>query len=69
MGFQEAADLGQAGSRLLEVVQTELNKGVIPSHGLGSLDHLVGILAGNRQANLGKAQRQETGHDSVSQGQ
>src|ERR1700682_715371 len=52
VSFKKTMDLGKRGQRLLQVVQTELEEGVIPGHGLGGSEHVVNGFAAQRQTNL-----------------
>ncbi len=53
--------LGSAESRLGEVVQPELKKGVIPNQEFGFFGHLVGIGADDRHTDSWQSQGQKTG--------
>src|SRR5450759_1701360 len=69
VGFKKAMDFGERGQGLLQVVQTELDEGVILGHGLGGSEHVFDRVGAQREADLGQAQRQETGRESGRQSQ
>src|ERR1035441_934736 len=67
--LQKTMQFGKHGQGLLQVIQTELDEGVIPGHGLGGSEHVFGGVTAQRQTDLGQARREETGRDGGRQGQ
>ena len=60
MGLHEALDSGKRQTGLREVVQPELQKGVIPHQGFGLLSHFVRVGADDGHADSWQSQGQKT---------
>ena len=65
MSVEKMLDLGKRQSGLRNVVQPELQKGVIANQGLGLLDQFGGVWSGDRDAHPRHAQRQQAGRVTV----
>src|SRR5208337_505924 len=62
--FEKTMDFGKRGQRLPQVIQTELDEGVIASHGLGDGEHVFYRVGTQCEADLRQAQREKTGRES-----
>jgi hypothetical protein len=63
VSFKKTVDLGKRGQGLFQVIQTKLEKGVIPSHGLGGSEQILDRIAAEREADFRQALGQKTGRD------